>query len=74
MLEKKKQKRKEVENKVIYPKYSKHLPYLLAYTMDYDCSKILNSGLNQEFFLLLFKFVVWKYIQNLIQNSKSKFV
>ena len=32
----------EVLNKLIYPKYSKHWPYLLAYTMDCECSKILN--------------------------------
>ena len=39
--------------KVIYPKYSKHWPYLLAATMDWDCSEVFNYGL----FLLLFKFL-----------------
>ena len=29
--------------KVIYPKYSKHWPYTVAYTIDYVCSKMLNK-------------------------------
>ena len=33
-------------SKVIYPKYSKHLPYTVAHTIDWLCSKILNHGLN----------------------------
>ena len=36
--------------KVIYPKYSKHLPYTVAYTIDCVCSKILNHGLIMDFF------------------------
>ena len=35
-----------IQAKFIYPKYSKHWPYLLAYTIDCDCSKMLNHGLN----------------------------
>ena len=52
---------------LIYPKYSKH--YLLSYTIDFDCCKMLNHGLNHELFLLLFKFVGWKNILNSIANS-----
>ena len=43
---------------VMHPKYPKHWPYLLTYTMDGDCSKILNHGLNHGLFLSLFK-VFW---------------
>ena len=43
--------------KVIYPKYSKHWPYTVASTIDYGCSKMLNHGLNHEFFLSLFKLI-----------------
>ena len=39
--------------KVIYRKYTKHWSYLLAYTMDCDCSKILSHGLNHGLFLSL---------------------
>ena len=45
--------------KVIYPKYSKHLPYTAALTIECVCSKMLNHGLNS-----LFKFFGWKYILN----------
>ena len=31
---------------VIYPKYSKHLPYTVAHTIDCVCSKMLNHGVN----------------------------
>ena len=44
--------------KVIYPKYSKHWPYILAYTMDCDWSKMLNHGLNHGLFLSFFNFFV----------------
>ena len=43
--------------KVTYPKYSKHWPYTVAYTIDCVCSKILNHGLNHGLFLSLFKFI-----------------
>ena len=36
--------------KVIYPKYSKHWPYTVVYTIDCVCSKMLNHGLNSCFF------------------------
>ena len=39
--------------KVIYPKYSKHLPYTVAHTIDCVCSKMLNRGLNHGLFLSL---------------------
>ena len=42
--------------KVIYPKYSKHLPYTVAHAIDCVCSKMLNHGLNHGLFLSLFKF------------------
>ena len=42
-----------VQFKVIYPKYSKHWPYTVAYTIDCVCSKMLNHGL----FLSLFKLI-----------------
>ena len=32
--------------KVIDPKYSKHLPYTVAHTIDCVCSKMLNHGIN----------------------------
>ena len=41
--------------KVMYPKYSKHWPYPVAYTIDCVCSKMLNHGLNHGLFLSLFK-------------------
>ena len=44
--------------KVIYPKYSRHWPYLLASTMGCGCSKILNHGLNHGSFLP-FVLVFW---------------
>ena len=43
--------------KVMHPKYSKHLPYTVASTIDCGCSKMLNHGLNHGFFLSLFKFL-----------------
>ena len=43
--------------KVIYPKYSKHLPYTVAHTIDCVCSKMLNHGLNHGLFLSLFKLI-----------------
>ena len=61
----------EVVCKVIYPKYSKHWPYTMAYTIDCVCSKILNHGLFHSLFKLipcpihwivcvsLFKFHIW---------------
>ena len=45
-------KGKHVSDKVIYPKYSKHWPYILTSAMDCGCSKILDYGL----FLSLFNF------------------
>ena len=45
----------QVGAKAINPKYFKHRPYPLAYTMDWGCSEILNHSLNQGLFLLLFK-------------------
>jgi hypothetical protein len=36
----------DISTKVMCPKYSKNGPYLLAYRIDCDCSKILNQGLN----------------------------
>ena len=63
----------EGKPKVIYPKYSKHWPYLLACTIDWDCSKILNHGFNHGFFILFLKLFDWKYILNWIENSGSKF-
>ena len=59
-------------DKVIYPKYSKNWPYLLAYVMGCDCSKMLNHGLNHGLFLSLFKFFGWKYIPNLLEDSGLK--
>ena len=52
------------QDKVIYPKYSEQWPYLLAYTMDCVCSKMLNHG--------SFKFFELKCILNLIENSGLK--
>ena len=42
-------------SKVIYPKYSKHLPYTVAYTIDCVCNEMLNHGLNHGFFSLTFQ-------------------
>jgi hypothetical protein len=39
--------------KVIHPKYSKHWPYIVAHTIEFVCSKMLNHGL----FLSLFKLI-----------------
>ena len=36
--------------KVICPKYFKHSPYTVAYTIDCVCSKMLNQCLNRGFF------------------------
>ena len=43
--------------KDIYPKYSKHWPCTVAYTIDCVCSKMLNDGLNHGLFLSLFKLI-----------------
>jgi hypothetical protein len=43
--------------KVIYPKYSKHWPYTVPYTIHCVCSKMLNHGLNHGLFLSLFKLI-----------------
>ena len=43
--------------KVIYPKHSKHWPYIVAYTIDCLCSKMLNHGSNHGLFLSLFKLI-----------------
>ena len=56
-------------SKVIYSKYSKQWPYLLASTMNCGCSRILNHGLNHGLFLSLFKFFGWKYILNWINSG-----
>ena len=40
-----------LEGKVIHPKYSKHLPYTVAHTIDCVCSKILNHVINHGLFL-----------------------
>ena len=44
-------------DKVIHPKYSKHLPYTMASTIDCVWSKMLNRGLNHGSFLSLFKLI-----------------
>ena len=49
-------------NKVIYPKYSKHWPYTVAYTIDCVCSKILNHGLNNGLFLSLSSLYIELYM------------
>ena len=36
--------------KVIYPKYSKHWPYIVAHTIDCVYSKMLNHGVNPGVF------------------------
>ena len=54
----------EAAFKVIYLKYSNQRPSLLAYTLNWDCSKMLNYGLNHGF-----KFFVWKYILYSIESS-----
>ena len=46
-------------SKVIYPKFSKHLPNTVAHTIDCVCSKRLNHGLNHGLFLSLFKLIPW---------------
>jgi hypothetical protein len=48
--------------KVLHPMYSKHWPYILAYTMYCDWRKILNHGL----FLSFFNFFLQKFIHLLI--------
>ena len=47
----------DVHFKVIYPKYSKHWHYTVAYTIDCVSSKMLNHGLNHGIFLSLFKHI-----------------
>jgi hypothetical protein len=42
--------------KVIYPKYAKHLPYIVAHTIECVCSKMSNHGFNHGLFISLFKF------------------
>ena len=44
--------------KVMYPKYSKHWPYTVAYTIDSVCNKMLNPGLNHRLFLSLFCLII----------------
>ena len=39
-----------VHSKVIYPKYSKHWPYTVASSINCECSKMLNHGLNHGLF------------------------
>ena len=58
--------------KVIHSKYSKQWPYLLASTMDCDCSKMLNHGFNNGLYLSLFKIFERKYILNWTENSGLK--
>ena len=41
----------------IYTKYSKHLPYTMAHTIDCVCNKMLNHGLNHGLFISLFKLI-----------------
>ena len=41
---------------VIHPKYSKHLPYTVAHTIDCVCSIMLNHGVNHGLLFSLFKF------------------
>ena len=60
------------KNKVIHPKYSKHWPYPVAYTIDCVCSKMLNHGLNHGLFLTLFKLIPCLKL-NCICVSLSKF-
>ena len=55
--------------KVMYPKYSKHLPYFVAHTIDCVGSKMLSLGLNHGLFLSLFKNFVWKYISNWFEKK-----
>ena len=61
--------------KVIYPKYSKHLPYTVAHTIDCVCSKMLNHGLSHGLFLSLFKFFFQMFIvlemYNFVLSSKK---
>ena len=47
----------EAQDKVTYLKYSKHLPYTVASTIDYGCHEMLIHGLNHGFFLSLFKLI-----------------
>jgi hypothetical protein len=61
-----------VPYKVLYPKYSKHWPYLLVFSMGYSWSKIVNLGLEHGLFLSSDKFFGWKYILNWIENSGLK--
>ena len=59
--------------KVIYPKYSKHLLSNVAHTIDCVCNKMLNHGLNHEFFLSLFKLIICPHTLNCICVSLFKF-
>ena len=49
---------------VVCPKYSKHLTYTVAHTIDFVCSKRINHGLNHLILLSLFKFFGRKYMLN----------
>ena len=48
-----------LSSNVTNPKYSKHWPYMVAYTIDCVCSKMLNHGLNHGLFLSLFNLIHW---------------
>ena len=50
-------------DKVIYPKYSKHWPYTVAYTIYCVSSKMLHHGLKHGLFLSLFKPLPASYIE-----------
>ena len=57
------------DDKVIYPKYSKHWLSTVAHTINCVCSRILNHGLNHGLLFSLFKFFEWKnYINLKIQD------
>ena len=58
--------------KVIHPKYSKHWPYTVAYTIDCVCSKILNHGLNDGLSYSLFKFFLMKQHSKLTWKLRIK--
>ena len=53
-----------LRSKIIYPKYSKHWPYLLAYTLHCDCSEVLNHGLNHGLHISFTFQVFWVKIQD----------
>ena len=61
--------------KVIYPKYSKHLSYTVAHTIDCNCSKMLNNGLNHGLSISLFKLITCPIheVVCVLAYSNSKF-